>query len=264
MCNVCCIVSNEATERVGRSENNKRIVYLNARTGTDMVKCYFDNDTYTLIIHATDSDTVIRRADVLSFKDNKVRHLIVDNGITQIGYNAFSGWDSIQTVEFPKSLSIIGDYAFYSCHHICCIVYHGRSSVDINIGMNNSNLNLSIWVCDKAVEFNGEPIQELPISKDTYIPFLSKLQSKDNRDEVAHPTHYTQGKIECIDYIVDKKLDFCLGNAIKYITRAGHKASAEMSQREKTVQDLEKAKQYIDFEIQKVLKDSNNGNNKNS
>lgn len=74
--------------------------------------------------------------------------------------------------------------------------------------------------------------------------------------DVTHPSHYTQGKIECIDYIVDKKLDFCLGNAIKYITRAGHKASAEMSQRDKTVQDLEKAKQYIDFEIQKVLGDN--------
>ena len=37
-----------------------------------------------------------------------------------------------------------------------------------------------------------------------------------------------------------------------------------MTQKDKTIQDLEKAKQYIDFEIQKVLKNSNNGNNKNS
>lgn len=229
-----------------------------------MVKCYFNQNTHTLIISPTDNSTVISNTDVQPFKKNKVRRLIVDNGITQIGYNAFSGWDSIQTVELPKSLDMIGDFAFYNCHHICCIVYHGRSSVDIKIGMNNTQLNLSIWVCDKAVEFNGEPIQELPISKDTYIPFLSKLQIKDNKDGVAHPTHYTQGKIECIDYIVDKKLDFCLGNAIKYITRAGHKASAEMSQKDKTVQDLEKAKQYIDFEIQKVLGGENNGNNKNS
>lgn len=229
-----------------------------------MVKCDFDHDTHTLIIHPTESGTVVGFADVQQFKDNKVRRLIIDTGITQIGYNAFSGWSSIQTVEFPKSLSVIGDYAFYNCSHICCIVYHGRSSVDIDIGMNNSKLNLSIWVCDKTVEFNGEPIQELPISKDTYIPSLSKFQIKDNKDGVAHPSHYTQGNIECIDYIIDKKLDFCLGNAIKYITRAGHKASAEMSQREKTIQDLEKAKQYINFEIQKVLKDNNNGNNKNS
>ena len=229
-----------------------------------MVKCYFDQNTHTLTISPIDNSTIVSNADVQPFKENKVRRLIVDNGITQIGYNAFSGWDSIQTVEFPKSLDRIGDYAFYSCHHICCIVYHGRSSVDIKIGMNNAPLNLSIWICDKAVEFNGEPIQELPISKDTYIPFLSKLQIKENTDDVAHPTHYTQGKIECIDYIVDKKLDFCLGNAIKYITRAGHKGSAEMTQKDKTIQDLEKAKQYIDFEITKILKDDNNGNNKNS
>lgn len=229
-----------------------------------MVKCYFDQNTHTLTISPIDISTIISNTDVQPFKENKVRRLIVANGITQIGYNAFSGWDSIQTVELPKSLDIIRDFAFFSCRHICCIVYHGRSSVDIKIGMNNTQLNLSIWICDKAVEFNGEPILELPISKDTYIPFLSKLQIKENTDEVTHPTHYTQGKIECIDYIVDKKLDFCLGNAIKYITRAGHKASAEMSQKDKTIQDLEKAKQYIDFEIQKILKDNNNGNDKNS
>ena len=42
-------------------------------------------------------------------------------------------------------------------------------------------------------------------------------------DPVAHPSHYTRGKIEVIDYIEDKNFDFCLGNAIKYISRAGYK-----------------------------------------
>lgn len=66
-------------------------------------------------------------------------------------------------------------------------------------------------------------------------------------DAVRHPAHYTQGKIECIDFIVDKKLDFCLGNAIKYIVRAGKKDgnSAE--------QDISKAIQYLEFYKEKVL-----------
>lgn len=73
-----------------------------------------------------------------------------------------------------------------------------------------------------------------------------------NNENVSHPSHYTYGKIECIDFITDKHLDFCLGNAIKYIVRAGHKDKT------KTIEDLQKAKQYIDFYIDKVLKENDN------
>lgn len=68
-------------------------------------------------------------------------------------------------------------------------------------------------------------------------------------DPVARPEYYAGSKIECIDYILDKGLDFPLGNAVKYITRAGKKHSSELSDTEKAIQDLEKAKVYIDFEI---------------
>lgn len=40
---------------------------------------------------------------------------------------------------------------------------------------------------------------------------------------VNQPSHYVDGNIEVIDFIEDKKLGFCLGNAIKYISRAGKK-----------------------------------------
>ena len=58
-------------------------------------------------------------------------------------------------------------------------------------------------------------------------------------DAVEHPAHYTSGKIEVIDYIEDQKLPYHLGNAIKYISRAGKKDP------EKTVEDLQKAAWYI-------------------
>lgn len=61
-------------------------------------------------------------------------------------------------------------------------------------------------------------------------------------DPVSHPAHYTYGSIECIDYITDKGLNFCLGNAVKYITRAGHKNDA--------IEDLKKAAWYINHEIE--------------
>ena len=66
-------------------------------------------------------------------------------------------------------------------------------------------------------------------------------------EQVNHPSHYTHGKYEVIDVIEDWNLGFNLGNAIKYIGRAGHK--------DDIVQDLEKAKWYIEREI-KRLKDN--------
>lgn len=68
-------------------------------------------------------------------------------------------------------------------------------------------------------------------------------------DDVNRPEHYAGTKIEVIDYIEDKGLGFCLGNVIKYVSRAGRKHSAGMEDREKEIQDLEKAKWYLERRI---------------
>lgn len=65
-------------------------------------------------------------------------------------------------------------------------------------------------------------------------------------DAVNHPSHYTDGKIEVIDFIEDKNLDFCLGNAVKYISRAGKKDPT------KEIEDLKKAVWYINRRIQEL------------
>ena len=65
-------------------------------------------------------------------------------------------------------------------------------------------------------------------------------------DVVNRPAHYTDGKIEVIDFIEDKKLGFCLGNAVKYIARAGKKDPA------KEVEDLKKAEWYIKRRIKEL------------
>lgn len=54
-------------------------------------------------------------------------------------------------------------------------------------------------------------------------------------DPVNKPSHYTDGNIEVIAFIEDKKLGFCLGNAVKYIARAGKKDPS------KEIEDLKKA-----------------------
>lgn len=67
-------------------------------------------------------------------------------------------------------------------------------------------------------------------------------------DAVNHPKHYTShpSKIECIQ--VTEHLNFCIGNAIKYLWRAGLKDNNS------DIQDLKKAVWYIEREIARLSK----------
>ena len=67
------------------------------------------------------------------------------------------------------------------------------------------------------------------------------------KSNVNHPTHYNQGKYEAIDVIEDWKLNFNLGNAVKYIARCRFKRNK--------IEDLEKAVWYIEREIKNTKKD---------
>jgi len=67
---------------------------------------------------------------------------------------------------------------------------------------------------------------------------------------VNHPEHYNSGNIEVIDFIksLDMHEDFCVGNAIKYLSRYKYKGNP--------IEDLKKAKWYIDYLIRQLEKES--------
>ena len=68
---------------------------------------------------------------------------------------------------------------------------------------------------------------------------VADLTAKQTGSSINHPDYYNTGKIEVIDFVEDQKLGFHLGNAVKYICRAGKKDP------HKTVEDLKKAVWYI-------------------
>lgn len=70
-------------------------------------------------------------------------------------------------------------------------------------------------------------------------------------DNVNHPPHYTWLKEKCGIEVIDitRHMDFDLGNAIKYILRAGLKTELGLSNIEKQIEDLEKAIFYIKDKI---------------
>ena len=71
----------------------------------------------------------------------------------------------------------------------------------------------------------------------------------DKKEAVSHPDHYLKDSgHEVIDVISAWKMNFNKGNAIKYIARSGKKDPA------KTIEDLEKAIFYLNYEISLLKK----------
>ena len=69
---------------------------------------------------------------------------------------------------------------------------------------------------------------------------------EETEDTANHPTHYTVGDIEVIEYIKDKLtkdeyVGYCIGNVIKYVSRYKHKNGKE---------DLDKALVYLSWAIE--------------
>lgn len=76
------------------------------------------------------------------------------------------------------------------------------------------------------------------------LAFAETLE--DQSDPVNHPKHYTShpAGVECI--AVTEHMNFCRGNAVKYIWRAGDKGNE--------IEDLKKARWYLDREIERLSK----------
>ena len=72
---------------------------------------------------------------------------------------------------------------------------------------------------------------------------------KRKAEAVNHPSHYNAGDIECIEAIeaAGYGIDFCAGNAMKYLWRFKHKGTP--------VQDVKKAEFYIKRLVQQLESD---------
>ena len=85
-----------------------------------------------------------------------------------------------------------------------------------------------------AYPLHREPSEEAYELKNT-----SSADDTGASDPVEHPSHYTRGRIEVIDFIEDQKLGYHQGNAIKYICRAGFKDPSKFKE------DIRKAIFYL-------------------
>jgi len=88
----------------------------------------------------------------------------------------------------------------------------------------------------------NKAIEDMKKQIEDYARYILELEAKlEGPDSVNHPSHYTSGSIECIEAIEAALgtagfVDYCKGNAMKYIWRAGRKLD--------DVEDLQKAAWY--------------------
>ena len=94
---------------------------------------------------------------------------------------------------------------------------------------------------EKCMDFICDYLNE----KNIILPEYDKSKISETFNTVSHPAHYTAGrKYEPRKVIADWGLNFNLGNAVKYVSRAGRKGDK--------IEDLRKAIQYIEFEIEEL------------
>jgi len=84
-----------------------------------------------------------------------------------------------------------------------------------------------------------------------YYDYMSYRTTKEEQamlqsDVIKNPKHYERYAIEPVSFIMNNELPFWMGNVIKYIMRAGYKSETN------ELQDLEKAKRYIDMRINQL------------
>ena len=107
-------------------------------------------------------------------------------------------------------------------------------------------------ICDKS-DYEYELKEDTIIIKERVGRFESTAFGKKrtmSSNNVSHPSHYADGwsnGAEVID--LTEHLSFCAGNVVKYVCRAGRKDP------DKYVEDLEKARWYLDREIARVRND---------
>ena len=131
-------------------------------------------------------------------------------------------------------------------------VYFVRSKSKKNVGDEpkkkarfNSPRSKLIQSVFQTVKDIQPPMKHRFASSEDFNPqkLLAELEAAEKKlDLVNHPPHYKSGGIETIDFIEAKDLNYRLGNVVKYVARAGKKATDP-------VQDLEKALWYLQREI---------------
>lgn len=102
---------------------------------------------------------------------------------------------------------------------------------------------------------SGCVISFASMSSVEFFTYFESSGTKTEEDNVNHPKHYTShpSGVECIT--ITRHYPFSIGNAIKYLWRAGLKKDASLEDKQKEIEDLKKSIWYINDRINQLEND---------
>lgn len=106
-------------------------------------------------------------------------------------------------------------------------------------------------LCDACFGSKLEAADDTVTVYETSLGMVATPKTVKAHEVVDHPSHYTYGKLEVWDAIIALELNYCRGNVLKYIARAGKKNV------ENELEDLRKAQAYLAKEIARVESERN-------
>lgn len=115
----------------------------------------------------------------------------------------------------------------------------------LDVAEDDHKLWVIVWGSRSAVH-RDNPVAI--VGKDDADPIFDSelwraMSSCLHKERIDHPPHYNHGGVEVIDAIEAWKLNFHCGNVVKYVARADYKGTP--------IEDLKKARWYLDREIQR-------------
>jgi len=145
----------------------------------------------------------------------------------------------------PKEVAEACDVKLHTVYNITYTARKSASTLPLttlafNVGKGKVSSNAEIR--DRLVTL--PMVRTHPVTGKLLMQGGADIVTKHHTDMVNEPPHYKTGGIETIDFIEAKKLDYNLGNAVKYITRADHKGDKH--------EDLCKARWYLNRAIASV------------
>jgi hypothetical protein len=115
-----------------------------------------------------------------------------------------------------------------------------------------TKLETEIYLNGSSFYIDDYENKEMELYNKKYKTVAEILTTKSDKPNQDKPKHYQTNTIDVIDFATAYGLNFNLGSVAKYIARAGRKTYDGLTDKESELKDLEKAREFLDREIQTV------------
>jgi len=172
----------------------------------------------------------------------------IENVITEMDNISEDAQEDRETIDYLKEK--VADSDLRIRHKIKNMIKSGYTVDEVADALDLHRSEVTSVIADDDIEEESKEGQYWWIPKKMHNEFVkvakvNNIQDHVDYDEdeeedvVNHPSHYTDGKYEVIDFIEQYQLSYHAGNAVKYISRAGKKDE------DKFMEDLKKAEWYL-------------------